>query len=124
MNSLRDQNLAKDVYKDPKNAEEIRKLESIEIKDGKLIITAAINAPTRETRPGRRIHPGTEARGKVRPPPMRRPPDKPGRRAPDDAEPDLAPRRRPSRPRHPDSPGMIPFRTCAASLVRGEFDLR
>jgi hypothetical protein len=38
--NLRQQNLAKDAYKDPKNAEQIRKLESIEIKDGKLIIKA------------------------------------------------------------------------------------
>src|SRR5262249_29118335 len=37
LTSLRQQNLAKDVYKDPKNAEMIRKLESLEIKDGKII---------------------------------------------------------------------------------------
>jgi hypothetical protein len=40
MNSVRSQNLAKGVYKDARNAEEIRNLESIQIKDGKLFITA------------------------------------------------------------------------------------
>ena len=37
---LRQQNLSRDAYKDPKNAEQIRKLESIEVKGGKVIITA------------------------------------------------------------------------------------
>ena len=32
------ENLAKDAYKDPKNAEMIRKLESLEVKDGKIIL--------------------------------------------------------------------------------------
>src|SRR5262249_48590528 len=36
--NLRQQNLAEDAYKDAKNAQQIRKLESIEIKDGKIII--------------------------------------------------------------------------------------
>ena len=40
MDSFRAQNIVKDIYKDPKTAEEIRKLESIEIKDGKIIIKA------------------------------------------------------------------------------------
>ena len=40
MNSLRTQNIVKDMYKDAKTAQEIRKLESIEIKDGKVIIKA------------------------------------------------------------------------------------
>ncbi len=35
---MRQQNLAKDVYKNPKNAEMIRKLESLEVKDGKIIL--------------------------------------------------------------------------------------
>ena len=38
MTDLRKQNLAKDVDKDPKNAEMLRKLESLEIKDGKIIL--------------------------------------------------------------------------------------
>ncbi len=38
MTNLRQQNLAQDVYKNPENAQQIRNLESIEIKDGKLII--------------------------------------------------------------------------------------
>ena len=54
MSQLRNQNLAKDVYKDPKNAEAIRKLESIEVKDGRVIIKArpppAPGTPTPETR--------------------------------------------------------------------------
>jgi hypothetical protein len=40
MAQLRGQNMAKDLYKDAKRAEELRNLESIEIKDGKLTIKA------------------------------------------------------------------------------------
>ena len=56
---MRQQNLAKDAYKDPKNAEMIRKLESLEIKDGKIILKVrakpAVRAPVR--RPRRRTTP-------------------------------------------------------------------
>jgi hypothetical protein len=38
MKGIRQQNLAKDVYKEEKNAAMIRKFESLEIKDGKIII--------------------------------------------------------------------------------------
>ena len=38
MAKLRNENLAKDVYRDPKNAEALRKIESIEVKDGKVIV--------------------------------------------------------------------------------------
>jgi hypothetical protein len=38
LTGMRQQNLAKDVYKDPKNAEMMRKLESLEIKDGKIVL--------------------------------------------------------------------------------------
>jgi hypothetical protein len=38
MNDIRKQNLAKDAYKDAKNAERIRKIESLEVKDGKIIL--------------------------------------------------------------------------------------
>jgi len=38
MTKLREQNLAKDAYNNPKNAEMLRKVESMEIKDGKVII--------------------------------------------------------------------------------------
>jgi hypothetical protein len=48
--NLRQQNLAQDAYKNPKNAEQIRKLESLEIKDGKLIIRA--RAQKAGTQPG------------------------------------------------------------------------
>ena len=38
MTELRKQNLAKDAYKDEKTSEMIRKLESLEVKDGKIIL--------------------------------------------------------------------------------------
>jgi len=38
MTKLREQNLAKDAYSNPKTAEMLRKVESLEIKDGKVII--------------------------------------------------------------------------------------
>jgi hypothetical protein len=38
MAKIRQQNLAKDAYNNPKNAEMLRKVESMEIKDGKVII--------------------------------------------------------------------------------------
>jgi hypothetical protein len=38
MQGFRQQNLAEDAYKNPKNAEELRKIESIEVKDGTIII--------------------------------------------------------------------------------------
>jgi hypothetical protein len=38
MINVRQQNLAKDVYKNPKQAERLRKLERLEIKDGKIIV--------------------------------------------------------------------------------------
>ena len=38
MERMRQQNLAKDAYKDEENAEMIRKFESLEIKDGKIIL--------------------------------------------------------------------------------------
>jgi len=40
MKRLRQENLAKDAYKDPKNAEAIRKLDSIQVEDGRAIIKA------------------------------------------------------------------------------------
>jgi hypothetical protein len=40
MKDIRNQNLAKDAYKNPKNAEQLRKIESIEVKDGTIIIKA------------------------------------------------------------------------------------
>jgi hypothetical protein len=38
MKGIREQNLAKDMYKEEKNANLIRKLESLEVKDGKIIL--------------------------------------------------------------------------------------
>ena len=40
MSRLRQENLAKDVYKDPKNAEAIRKFQSLEVVDGRVIVRA------------------------------------------------------------------------------------
>lgn len=40
MEPLRKENLAKDAYKDPKNAEALRKLEQLKIEDGKVILKA------------------------------------------------------------------------------------
>jgi hypothetical protein len=48
MNGLRNQNLAKDAYKDQRTAEEIRRYQSIEIKDGKLIIKARDHTKSEE----------------------------------------------------------------------------
>ena len=52
------QNLAKDVYKDPKNAEMIRKLESLEVKDGKIILKVRAKSeasPSGPSRQGRAV---------------------------------------------------------------------
>jgi hypothetical protein len=40
LQQIRQQNLAKNAYENPKNAEQIRKIESIEVKGGTVIITA------------------------------------------------------------------------------------
>ena len=45
MKSFRQQNLAKDAYKDEKTAEMIRKVESLEIKDGKIILKVRAKHP-------------------------------------------------------------------------------
>src|SRR5262249_31633184 len=50
LTNLRQQNLAKDAYKNPKNAELIRKLESLEIKDGKIILKVRAK-PAEKTEP-------------------------------------------------------------------------
>ncbi len=47
MADLRRQNLAKDAYENPKNAEMIRKFESLEIKDGKIILKPRSRDKTR-----------------------------------------------------------------------------
>jgi hypothetical protein len=60
MKGIREQNLAKDVYKDPEGAERIRKLESLEVKDGKIIIKARAKA---EADPA-----PTKTQGKAAPP--------------------------------------------------------
>ena len=47
MTKIRQKNLAKDAYNNPKNAAMLRKLESMEIKDGKVIIR--VRAKTRRS---------------------------------------------------------------------------
>ncbi len=42
---LRQENLAKEIYKNPKNAETIRKLESLLLQDGQVIIKARVPTP-------------------------------------------------------------------------------
>jgi hypothetical protein len=55
MKGLREQNLAKDAYKDEKTASMMRKIESLEIKDGKIVLrvrakpTSAGSADTKKT---------------------------------------------------------------------------
>lgn len=44
MKGIREQNLAKDAYKEEKNANMIRKLESLEVKDGKIILRVRAKA--------------------------------------------------------------------------------
>lgn len=44
MRGIREQNLAKDAYKEEKNANMIRKLESLEVKDGKIILRVRAKA--------------------------------------------------------------------------------
>jgi hypothetical protein len=60
MTQLRQQNLAKDAYNSPRNAEMLRKLESIEIKDGKLTIKVR---PKSETAPAetKKVEPPAKA---------------------------------------------------------------
>jgi hypothetical protein len=45
MQGIRQENLAKDAYKDEKSASLMRKLESLEIKDGKIILKVRAKAP-------------------------------------------------------------------------------
>jgi hypothetical protein len=51
MEKIRKENLAKDAYKNRENAEKIRKLESIEVKNGKLIITSRATAAAGAKKP-------------------------------------------------------------------------
>ena len=79
MEGVRQQNLAKELYKDVKNVEKIRKLESIVIKDGQIIIKAKdrqkdkdgvkpADAPPEETKPGKAdAHPPDQPAKKTEP---------------------------------------------------------
>ena len=66
LEELRAQNLAKDAYKNPRNAEMIRRFESIQIQDGKIIL-----------RPRAAEKPPSDA-GNLRPPDSLAPDQKPG----------------------------------------------
>ncbi len=48
---LRGQNLLKDIYRNPENAEQLRRLESVEIKDGRMIIKARAKKEGPDTKP-------------------------------------------------------------------------
>ena len=48
LSELRNQNLAKDAYDNPKNAEMLRRIESLEIKDGKIILKPRLHAESAE----------------------------------------------------------------------------
>jgi hypothetical protein len=75
MKGIRRENLAKDVYKDPKNAETIRKLESLEVKDGKIILKVRAKegasrdgAAAKKDTPVEIVTPPTGAAPKAEPP--------------------------------------------------------
>jgi hypothetical protein len=61
MKSLREQNLAKDAYNNPKNAETLRNIESLEVKDGKVILKvrakseASSGGPATKTEPSKDV---------------------------------------------------------------------
>jgi hypothetical protein len=81
MANIRQENLAKDAYKNPKHAEVLRKLESLEIKDGKLIIKVrakpgeATGKEAEKELPSDVLAPG--ATKKEAPPPEKTSPTKP-----------------------------------------------
>ena len=134
MEGVRQQNLAKEIYKDVKNVEKIRKLESIVIKDGQIIIKAKdrqkdkhgvkpADAPPEETKPGKadRTHPTSLQRRPSRPAIRPRRPRSPRRRNCRRSSPRH--RYRPSRPRSPELPIGSSLPTCAAGLPRGDLFL-
>ena len=115
MEGVRQQNLAKELYKDVKNVEKIRKLESIVIKDGKIIIKAKdrqkdkhgvkpADAPRKRRSRARpmRTHPTSLQRRPSRPAIRPRRPRSPRRRNCRRSSPRH--RYRPSRPRSPELP--------------------
>jgi hypothetical protein len=57
LKALRQQNLAKDAYKDEKSAEMLRKLESLEIKDGKIVLKVRPKAAGASTPAGKGLIP-------------------------------------------------------------------
>jgi hypothetical protein len=81
MKELRKQNLAKDAYKDEKTSEMIRKLESLEVKDGKIILKVRAKgsepgdtAKTKKDAPVEVVAPPAGGAPKVEPPKTEAPP--------------------------------------------------
>jgi len=65
LEGLRKQNLAKDAYDNPKNAEMIRRFESLEIKDGTIILKPRIRAKTPASTDGPRAPTAPASRPKL-----------------------------------------------------------
>jgi hypothetical protein len=81
LTQLRQENLAKDAYKNPKNAEMIRKLESLEVKDGKIILkvrakggTSGDTTTTKKDVPIEVVAPPSDAATKAEAPAKAEPP--------------------------------------------------
>jgi hypothetical protein len=81
MKGIREQNLAKDVYKDEKDAKMMRKLESLEVKDGKIILrvrakgaSASDSPPAKKDVPVEIVAPPKEALPKSEPDKQAEPP--------------------------------------------------
>jgi hypothetical protein len=78
LTSLRQQNLAKDAYKNPEQAELLRKVESMEIKDGKIIIKVRPTGDnTKKLPPSDGVVPPDSAKPAPEPAPGAPPPAKP-----------------------------------------------
>jgi hypothetical protein len=112
MDSLRTQNIVKDMYKDAKTAEDIRKLESIEIKDGKIIIKARDRNKAKEgTKPADSPKGESKESKDVAPPPEQKEkkPEPPNGVAPADGKvPAKEPASPESRPTTPAEPSKKP----------------
>jgi hypothetical protein len=101
MSSIRAQNIVQDMYKNPKFAEAIRKLESIEIKDGKIIIRARDREKEKEgTKPA--DAPKSETKDFSPPPaPQEKKSGPPSGAAPADGKIPAPPESRPTTPAEP-----------------------
>jgi hypothetical protein len=96
MTDVRKQNFAKDIAKDPDNAAMLRKLESLEIKDGKIILKVRAKQGATRTEPSSKAALPAEAlpsgKGQTKTEPSKTEPSKNGEPKPKtSAEPDAAP---------------------------------